>query len=443
MEIDIINKSLSILYSLFILGNALFVKKHMGTFLFPASIFSLFWFAYTFFPLIFIPIPTEPLAIFFILLCTIIFTASSLFFDWKKAFYTNMVKLNLKDKVSLYDNNFIKIIFFSMQILVVIFLIINLSIQGFSLHEIIFNTLDSANKYMSMRYSHSIIPNIFSQLALMLNYVGVILGGILLINTKKLKISIIILIMAFFPSILIMITQAAKGYIFLSSVLFYSGVLIARINLGDISLTNKKTNKIILYLILLIFPALIISFLSRGIYQNSSDIIINKLIYYLSSYAFGHLFAFSDWFSYYINGSSLLQYEPTDSPYYGFYTFMSIFKFLGSSIIVPAGVYDDYYIYDTIIKTNIYTIYRGLILDFGLWGTLIFWFLLGILSHIAFYILLISKRPTISIAFFSIIMGFFYMSYIISILMWNSIFASAIVLTFVLYINKYSQYERK
>ncbi len=443
MEIDILEKSLSILYSLLILGNAVFVKKYVGTFLFPASIFSLFWFAYTFFPLILVPIPTEPLAIFFILLCTIMFTASSLFFDWEKAFYTNRIKLTLKEKALLYNNSFLKVVFFSIQVIVILFLIINLYFQGFSLYDIVFNTLSSANRYMTMRYSGSIVPNVFSQFALIFNYIGVVLGGILLIHTKNLKISILIIVMSFLPSVMIMITQAAKGYIFLSSVLFYSGVLIARINLGDISLTNKKTNKIILYIILFLFPALVISFLSRGIYQEDSDVVINKLIYYFSSYAFGHVFAFSDWFSHYINGSSLLQYEPTDAPYFGFYTFMSIFKFFGTDITVPSGTYNDYYMYENLIKTNIYTIYRGLILDFGLYGTLVFWFLLGVLSHLAFYLLLILKRPIVPVVYFSVMLGFFYMSYLISLLMWNSIFASGIILSIILFINIYKRKRNK
>ena len=444
MEIDMIQKIVSILYSLLILGNSLFVKKYIGTFLFPASIFSLFWFVYTFFPLILIQVPVESYSILYILICTIIFTCSSLFYDWKKAFYINQVKISPVERSTLYNNKYIKIVFFVLQLIVIIFLIINILLQGFSLNDIIFDLFSSANKYMSMRYAGTLAKNIFSQLSIIFNYVGVVLGGILIVYTKKIRISIFIIVMSFLPSIMMMIVEAAKGYIFLSSMLFYSGVLIGRLNIGNTSLTNSRTNKVILCAILFLFPALVVSFLSRGIYYENIDFIINKLIFYFTSYAFGHIFAFSDWFSYYIDGTALLHYGPEDSPCYGFYTFMSLFKFFGSNITVPPGVYNDYYFYGHVLKTNIFTIYRGLILDFGLYGTLIFWFCIGIISHLFFYALLTLKRPVIAVVYFSIIFSFFYMSYIISIFMWNSIFASGFLLFIILLFNKiFNKYSQK
>jgi len=323
------------------------------------------------------------------------------------------------------------------QLLVIVFLILNLHIQGFSLYDIVFHMLQSANRYMSMRYANQIVPNPFSQIALILNYCGVVLGGILLLYTKNIRQAVLTVAISFLPSIMIMLTQAAKGYIFLSAVLFYSGVLIARLNMGDLSLSNKKTNKIILSLILVTLPLLIASFMARGLYRYDSDIIVEKLLYYFSSYAFGHLYAFTDWFSHLIDHHSRLEYAPVSSPYYGFYTFMSLFKLLGSHLSVPPGVYNEYLLYPEILKTNIYTIFRGLILDFGLWGTLIFWFLFGFLIHLSFYILLIAKRPVVSLTIFAFSIAFMYMSYIISLLMWNSIFASVIVLSVILYTNKY------
>ena len=119
-------------------------------------------------------------------------------------------------------------------------------------------------------------------------------------------------------------------------------------------------------------------------------------------------------------------------------------KFFGSNITVPPGVYNDYYFYGHVLKTNIFTIYRGLILDFGLYGTLIFWFCIGIISHLFFYALLTLKRPVIAVVYFSIIFSFFYMSYIISIFMWNSIFASGFLLFIILLFNKiFNKYSQK
>ena len=66
------DKCLALSFSLMILGQAYLVRRYVGTWLFPACLFGLFWFGYTFVPLaILFWVPAEPYAIAFIFLCTV------------------------------------------------------------------------------------------------------------------------------------------------------------------------------------------------------------------------------------------------------------------------------------------------------------------------------------------------------------------------------------
>src|SRR5467141_2321783 len=86
-------KCLALAFSLMILGQAYLVRRFVGTWLFPACLFGLFWFGYTFVPLAMLfSVPAEPCAIAFIFLCTLAFSIGSLPFDWKTAFERNARK---------------------------------------------------------------------------------------------------------------------------------------------------------------------------------------------------------------------------------------------------------------------------------------------------------------------------------------------------------------
>src|SRR6266436_455289 len=63
----IYEKCFALVFSLMILGQAYLVRRYVGTWLFPACIFGLFWFGFTFFPLaILFWVPVNPYAIAFI-----------------------------------------------------------------------------------------------------------------------------------------------------------------------------------------------------------------------------------------------------------------------------------------------------------------------------------------------------------------------------------------
>ena len=426
-----IEKLLAITFSLLILLQAGIIRSIVGTWIFPACLFSLFWFAYTFIPLVFLfEIPVESLSVAFIFLCCTTFSLTSFFFNWKKAFSRNksLVRVSL-------TNDFMVSAFYILSAFSLIFLLINTLIQGFSLNQIIFNLMDTSSEYMARRYTDNLSVSIFGQMSVVLTYTAAIIGGLIYPQIKKKSSQISVIICALTPSILVMLIQAAKGMLFLSIVFFAAGVLISKLRNHDLKLITKSSIRQFFIYGLLIFPALITSFMARGLYETTDfEFIKNELIRYFASYSSAHLYAFSDWFSYFIGNTSVINYN-VDASGYGFFTFMSIFKLFGSTRIVESGIYTEYYFYGDLIQSNIFTIFRGLIIDFGLLGSIIFMLGFGFFLNFSFNKLLNSYESAINISIFIHSMGYFYTSFIISLLIWNSIYGSFVLVILILSIN--------
>lgn len=425
------DKYISIFFSLLILVNAYIIRKAYKNWLYPSSLYCLFWFGYTFFPLLFVTnAPIEPLSIFYIYISTLTFTVTTFFFPWKKVIEQN----SHKKKLSL---SFLNKSFYILSILSFIFLLVNSVIQGFSLEDLIFNFFESSASYTDKRYSEEIISNPFSQLSNIFTYTSLPLAGIIINKEYSNMRKLLIIVLSFLPTIFIMTTQSSKGALFLAITLFYGGVLIGKIFNSQYELINKKSIKLyfVFFIFVLIFT--IISFLARGLYDSDYEIVVNALKFNFRSYAFGHLYAFSDWFSFYLGKPSVNTYKPEEGLTWGFFTFMPIFYLFGSKKVIPLGVFDEYLRYEEILQTNIYTWYRGLILDFGMFGSLLFIFILGLLLNLCYYHLLSKLKPAFSLSLYAFMIGYFYTSFIISLLIWKSIYASILLLYIIFKINYY------
>ncbi|MFD1747120.1 oligosaccharide repeat unit polymerase [Rhizobium helianthi] len=140
---------------------------------------------------------------------------------------------------------------------------------------------------------------------------------------------------------------------------------------------------------------------------------------YVRSYAFGHFFAFTHWLEAYYNEKPSSYIDPNHRTW-GFWTFMAIGRIMNPGYELPPGYFTEYYRVDGLIMSNIYTLYRGLIYDFGIVGSLIFMGLFGWVSSAAYRQLLEYKNAPASQAFFILLIGFIYTSYIISLLVWKS-----------------------
>src|SRR5260370_14003429 len=430
-----LEKSMALVFSVMILGQAYLVRRHVGTWLFPACLLGLFWFAYTFVPLtVLFWVPVNPFAIAFVFLCTLAFSMGSLFFDWKTAFVRNGQKG--KTEALVYGNRFLKRVFYVSTLLSLASLALNLFDQGFSLHDFFFDLYATAGAYSDLRYSESLSGNVFNPLSIIFAYLGVILGGFMFPSTATKNGRRFVVILSFLPSILVMITQSAKGLLFLSVVLFYAGLLVNRASAGTLRLFGKGSIKSLMLYSTILGPIVTISFLSRGFYKiDDSNKIIEELIRQYASYSCSFIYAFSDCFSFVLGRHSELVYRH-ESATHGFYTFAPLFKVMGSNSVLTLTIFDEFYSYGDLLTGNIFTMFRGLIQDFGFIGSVLFMIVAGLLLLSAFLPILVQRMPVFTVAVFVFMMGYFYMSFGVSLLIWSSIYVAFVLVWLILQINK-------
>jgi oligosaccharide repeat unit polymerase len=430
-------KLLSLALSLLILGQAYWVRRRVGTWLCPGALFGLFWFGYSFFPLaVLYWVPANPWSIAFILLCATAFSIGSLPFDWNLAFAENALK---GDGAGLaYDTPLIRNAFYLATLGSVTLAVLNLLQQGFSLHALVFDLKASAAAYAALLYAETLTDSMYDRVSTVLAYLGPALGGLLLPSTRTRAGKARIVALSLLPPTIVALTQTSKGLLFLCVALFVAGLLAVRIEEGKLGLFDAAIVRPVLLSFSLLVPIVVSAFLLRGLGDIEDDgLLLSTLGSYLASYSFGHLYAFSDWFSYTFGGHSVLAYG-YEGITFGFYTFSSLFRMMGSEKAVPLGVFDDYYTYGEGLTTNIFTMFRGLILDFGLVGAVLFMLVVGLLFHWALRSLLTSRRPAFSVAVFVFMVGFFYNSYIISLLGWNRTYAAFAMLWAILQINRWT-----
>lgn len=161
----------------------------------------------------------------------------------------------------------------------------------------------------------------------------------------------------------------------------------------------------------------------------------SELAFYLRSYAVGAQFAFSDWFENYMFEA---RSQPYASPSYtlGRYSFMFVAKRIDKqwAATVPDGYFGEYFKKEGVLQTNIYTFWRGLILDFGIPGSLLFMIALGIVMNLFYRRMLIDATSPFSQSAYVFFAGFTYSSSLISLLTWTSPVAAFFVLAAILFL---------
>lgn len=168
----------------------------------------------------------------------------------------------------------------------------------------------------------------------------------------------------------------------------------------------KVTRRIMIITVLsllCVFSFLVLSMILRtGSIDRTS---LNQVKEKIGSYAIGHMIAFDFWFNDYLFQD--IKYT------LGKYTFYSIFDYLNLSDRV-SGIYTDYTNFNG-IQTNVYTVFRGLITDFGIFGSLFFIWVSGYITGYCTQSVIRDKFGKIYYLLFIIIITTFYLYYIISI----------------------------
>ncbi len=427
-------KMIAMFFSILILGQAWLISRRVGTWIFPSSILGLFWFVYTFIPLALIfSVPVEPMAIAFILVCCTAFSLPALMFNWRDLYLIQ----KHSNTHARYDTAYLRLSFYGFTVIAIICMALNWMLQGFTFKEIIFDFFQTATKYITARARGEISKNMISQLGLVLTYPAAALGGIVYSARPKTDAGYRIFAIAMLPSTLSMLIEGNKGTLFLAMALFFGGIMVFKINNSSSKIFKDISYSKLSLLFLILLGMVSFAFRTRiGDAGLTAEQEVEKIIWYFRSYSSGHLYAFSDWYSWLLGKSSVSVFSDKFNGG-GFYTFMGLFRLLGDDRVIVPGVYAEYYSYDNILQSNIYTIFRGLVIDFGIFGTILFWLALGGFSCILFRLLLVGKSSALPAAFFIYLVGFFYTSFIISLLIWNSIFVSFFITFAVLWSNEW------
>lgn len=424
-------KLLCIMLSLLLLLQAIMLRRHSGTWLTPAGIWNVMWFFLSFLPLIAAPeVPANPLAIFYILFAATVFSLPVLQTRWEDVWRTARF-----DTIELYQTKGLRISFVLISVGALVSAAINLTMQGVTISRLSSEFFSVSSDLIADRYTNNTVENIFAQISNLLTYSAAALGGLVFLGARNLRSRLVILAVTMAPPLAQMSIAGAKGAIFLSIALFYGAFLAGRKRLGGTDILNRKSFFGLLIAVLTLLPFITLSFVARGLYGSVTSADLSAGLYrYFISYSSAHIYAFSDWFSWYINQESALTYIREEVGA-GFNTFYSIFKALGSTKVVPPGFYDEYYQYSWYLQTNIYTVFRGLISDFTIVGSLLFMYIAGLGCNTFFLALVKSSRPSWSIAFYCSFCGLAYTSFIISLFVWNSIYPVFILIAIILKLN--------
>ena len=427
----IILKTFSILISLCLLKYSILLKRLNGDIHTPGSLYSFYWFLFTFFPIIFLFfVPINPLPLLYILISAIIFSISSFHYDWKliKKIDTNSGLIDLKSL----QNNVLKIVYFFSFLCAILFPLLMLIQNGFNLELFFLDWASTSSKFATTRANEGYEYGLIGQASTFFPLFVAALGAAISFTSKIKSQKIIYFIFSLLPALIFMLFHSSK-IIFLYAILFYISVLISlKLYSGFNEILNKGVIKAIFLFIICFSPILIITFTLRDGYNDlSTDIFLPTIL----SYFFGSIYAFSDFFMSILGLGSQSNYIFENNYTLGYYSFKSFFDLLGGTKVFPPGYYYDFYNYDNYIQSNIFTFFRQLIQDFGILGSLLFIYLMGVILNFNYYLILKIRKPYFSLTIFIIFLVFLGMSQMFNIFTTRLSVMVAIILYLILKLN--------
>ena len=215
------------------------------------------------------------------------------------------------------------------------------------------------------------------------------------------------LLLSFIPEALILITANTKSGMIAAVIFYTAGFCVGYIlRFHNDFYLRRKQFLYVLFLGCVIIFLLYLSMVFRlGAFNKSNFVIAGKKF---SSYAFGHIVAFDQWF----------RKKPQIDEYtLGRYTFYSIFDQLGI-YKREQGIYHEL-INHAGISTNVYTIYRGFITDFSCIGTVVIHIILGFIAGRITCKIKLNKISAINVVFL-ILVQILYCYYVVSVLSYTT-----------------------
>ena len=215
-------------------------------------------------------------------------------------------------------------------------------------------------------YSHEVSLPAISSIFSMAIYLGSLIGGYCFQfkSDKKVK---AITIATLIPILLLAIITNGKVGVIASAFLWFIGWVLYSLRNSDGKIIDKKIIGKIFFIGILGIAFLDLTMLLRiGSIDRETQLIVNGK---LQEYAFGQVEAFSYW----------LTHRETKTLGVGSNTYMFLTNWLGLTVR-KQGVYD----LIPGIASNIFTQNRGIVMDYGVLGGLVYWMILGFFSGILY-----------------------------------------------------------
>ena len=408
-----------------ILLTAIILRIIHGSWLAPSAFYSLWWGSTTLISVLIGSKENVPnVGLIWILSSCILIGLGSLIFIAPKLTTFNLESQNY-DNLYLANRSLRVVYFFSVLFsfcYIISFIIYNqVSIQDFKSLE---GLLILSAKFSKDRYEENVTLPMFIKLQLPFVFFSNALGGALFSISRKKK-----YFLALLPSVIISILFTEKAGIFFCLSIWISAYLSLTVALNNLKFFNYQ---IILRLFMsgvILLSILITSAFARlgTVDMGEFEVVLDKLY----STLFGHIAAFSNWLQSFDFINSSLSF--------GRFTLAGVFDFFGISKR-DIGLYTVNYKLSSGEMTNLYSIHKGLILDFSAFGSLIIYFIYGMIGSFLFAGSIKGKR--IYIGFLSIIYLITFVSIFYSIFIFNTTLLSCFMTVFVFLKLKLIQVKR-
>ncbi|MBQ9230968.1 MAG: oligosaccharide repeat unit polymerase [Prevotella sp.] len=353
----------------------------------------------------------------FILACVICFMAGTIFCE---TCYTPSPKF---EKELTFDVKSSKIILTILFVMAFFNPIYTLYLHGFSLKSLLSTAalLYMNNEIAIDRYSGGNAYSTFNQLFLVFSYTAPLFGGFCfrLID----KYGKIVSIMTIFPGIFTALTQSMKMGMITSIILWISGFLVCSVSY-HLPLKIKFKKIIITLAIFSIFISIL--FISMVLRTGEiSEKIIEDITNKFFTYALGYVPCFDIWYS---------STDSTDYTYGG-RTLFGITNFLGI-MDRQQGIYDQWIPFGKNGfkgESNVYTVFRMLIEDFGPIFSCVLMFCFGLISKFSQKKLYIGNYVPLNQIVLTAVYAFVFWSFVTSFFAYTS-YLAMFVLTFLILI---------
>jgi oligosaccharide repeat unit polymerase len=436
------DKLMAIVFSLALLLQACAVRYVVGTFLVPGALFSLVWFVFTILPLTFIfDAPVNSRAILYIFLCGSAFASSAFCFDWRRL---RTSSCNRKIYVSQRWNSvFLKNCLYFSVVMAIVLSTVVMVLDGWALADIVSDPLGTSGRFAAKRGTEGIEYGFVGVMSVFFTYIAPALGGLVSSSQQSKLAQNMFFLVSIMPGVFTMLVQSSKLVFLVSLSFFVASLFVVKICNLKLNLFDRQFLYRICAGVLCFSPVVLVSFVTREGYSSFGwgDGENSLLMFTIVSYLFGQLYAFSDFFSFAVGMPSVSTYV-SNFYSYGAYTFASVFEVLGLPNMSREGVYIETVHFLNVFETNIFTAFRGLIYDYGVAGSVVFFLYFGVVAHLVFYHLIRNPNSRAAVIFYISIVVFIFTTYLSSVFISRFMFLVGLGLYVVLALNDLQKIRR-